>query len=137
MFAEGAGAVALLFVDLDHFKPVNDRHGHLVGDRLLQLFAQRLADSVRATDVVARLGGDEFTILLSGVSDAALAMRVADKVLAAAREPFVLDGCSLTVSASVGVALGLQPQAGWRDLVARADAMLYRAKAQGRGRAAG
>lgn len=136
MFAEGAGTVALLFVDLDHFKPVNDRHGHLAGDRLLQLFAQRLAGAVRATDVVARLGGDEFTILLPGVADPAQAMRVADKVLAAARAPFELDGCTLAVSASVGVALGLQPQAGWRELVARADAMLYRAKAEGRGRAA-
>lgn len=137
MYGGQADAVALLYIDLDHFKPVNDRHGHLVGDRLLQLFAQRLVESVRATDVVARLGGDEFTILLAGVSDPAQAVRVADKVLAAARAPFVLDGCTLGVTASVGIAFGLQPQAGWRELVARADAMLYRAKAQGRGRAAG
>ena len=135
MYAGQADTVALLYIDLDHFKPVNDRHGHMAGDRLLQLFAQRLAESVRTTDVVARLGGDEFTILLSGISDPAQAVRVADKVLAAAQAPFVLDGCTLNVTASVGIAFGLQPQAGWRELVARADAMLYRAKAEGRGRA--
>jgi len=136
MFADDADRVALLYIDLDHFKPVNDRHGHLMGDRLLQQFSQRLMESVRSTDVVTRLGGDEFTILLAGIADPAQALRVADKVLAAAQDPFVLDGCTVSVSASVGIALALQPKAGWRELVARADAMLYRAKAQGRGRAA-
>ncbi|MFT3955715.1 MAG: sensor domain-containing diguanylate cyclase [Piscinibacter sp.] len=135
MFGETPTSVALLYVDLDHFKPVNDTHGHLAGDRLLQMFAQRLLKAVRTSDVVARLGGDEFAVLLPGVPDHGQAVLVADKVLAAARQPFVLDDCTLNVTASVGVALGLQPQAGWRELLGRADTMLYRAKADGRGRA--
>lgn len=136
MFVDEPEALALLYIDLDHFKPVNDLHGHLAGDRVLQMFAQRLLKSVRASDGVARLGGDEFAVLLSGMHDNHQALAVADKLLAAAREPFVLDDCTLQVTASIGVALGLKPQAGWRELVGRADAMLYRAKAEGRGRAA-
>lgn len=136
MYPGGADVLALLYVDLDHFKPVNDTHGHLAGDRLLQLFAQRLLESVRATDVVARIGGDEFAILLAGVKDSAQAVSVADKVLAAARDPFLIDGLALSVTASVGVAVGLGLSVGWRDLVARADALLYRAKAEGRDRTA-
>jgi diguanylate cyclase (GGDEF)-like protein/PAS domain S-box-containing protein len=130
----GEGAtLALLYVDLDHFKPVNDRHGHLAGDRLLQLFSRRLHEAVRASDVVARLGGDEFAILLSGVRDGATAQAVADKVLAAASAPFDLDGVQVGVSASIGVAFAAHPERGWRELVARADQLLYRAKAAGRG----
>jgi len=134
--SDRSSPVALLYIDLDHFKPVNDQHGHPVGDRLLQLFAERLRASTRASDKVARLGGDEFAVLLAGVRDPEDACRVADKVLAAARAPFEVDGRSLGVTASIGVAFDVQPQAGWRELVARADAMLYRAKAQGRDRAA-
>lgn len=134
MHADAPAPLALLYIDLDHFKPVNDRYGHPVGDRLLQLFAERLKHSVRTTDIVARLGGDEFAVLLPGVTDKAQALIVADKVLAAAGQAFAIDGRSLAVSASIGIAIGLQPQLGWRELVARADANLYRAKAAGRGR---
>jgi diguanylate cyclase (GGDEF)-like protein/PAS domain S-box-containing protein len=135
-FADDAATLALLYIDLDHFKPVNDRHGHLAGDRLLQLFAQRLLGTVRTSDVVARLGGDEFAVLLAGIGEPTQALLVADKVLAAAREPFEVNGHAVDVSASVGIAIGVHPQAGWRDLVARADTLLYRAKSEGRGRAA-
>jgi diguanylate cyclase (GGDEF)-like protein/PAS domain S-box-containing protein len=133
---EALDSASLLFIDLDHFKPVNDRYGHLVGDRLLQMFAKRLKGSVRATDLVARLGGDEFAVLLPSVRDEAQALLVADKILAAASEPFEIDGCVLAVTTSIGIAFGLKQEAGWRELVARADALLYRAKATGRGRAA-
>ncbi|MEZ5636832.1 MAG: PAS domain S-box protein [Burkholderiaceae bacterium] len=136
--AAGNGSgLALLYVDLDHFKPVNDRYGHPAGDEVLQLFAQRLSALVRSSDVVARLGGDEFAILLVGVREASLARRLADKVIAAAQAPFTVAGHVMRIGASVGLAFGVPAEADWTDLVARADAMLYEAKNAGRGRQAG
>ena len=136
--SDGAGAaLALLYIDLDHFKPVNDGHGHPVGDQLLRLFAQRLQGIVRPSDTVARLGGDEFAILLSGLRQGVDARAVADKVIDAAAQPFEVGGLRLHIGASVGVAFGVDPVGGWRDLIARADAMLYQAKDGGRGRQMG
>ncbi len=132
-----AGTPALLYIDLDRFKPVNDTHGHAAGDRVLQQFARRLAAAVRSRDVVARLGGDEFAVLLSGMRDEAHALSVADKILAAAREPIETEYATLRISASIGLAFGLRPQAGWREMLARADGQLYVAKGAGRDRAAG
>ena len=132
---DGGGArLALMYIDLDRFKPVNDRHGHVVGDHLLQAVAQRLSSLVRPTDAVARLGGDEFVVLMCGVGRLAIAEAVAVKVVAAVGAPFDVDGERLEIGASVGVAFGVEPGGDWRDLVARADAALYRAKASGRGR---
>nr|WP_145548846.1 diguanylate cyclase [Variovorax boronicumulans] len=128
--------IALLCIDLDRFKPVNDQHGHPVGDALLQAFAQRLRHIVRPTDAVVRMGGDEFAVVLAGVRDAAALQTVADKVLRASHEPFDVGTLRLQIGASVGTALGLDPRAGWDELLARADAMLYSAKSAGRGRAA-
>lgn len=133
----GAQSLALLYIDLDHFKPVNDTHGHPVGDKVLQQFAQRLQNAVRPTDAVARLGGDEFAIALVGVRESAHAHAIADKVIAAAGMPFEVGALSLQVGASVGVAFGGGSAIEWEELVARADAMLYQAKASGRGRQAG
>lgn len=130
---EGAG-LALLYIDLDRFKAVNDTHGHPVGDSLLHAFGQRLGRLVRPSDAVARLGGDEFALLLAGLPERSNAQRVADKVIAAAQTPFELGGLLLTIGASVGIAYGADPDTGWRELLARADAMLYRAKQGGRGR---
>lgn len=130
-------AMALLYIDLDQFKPVNDLHGHSVGDEVLRLFAQRLQRLVRPRDAVARLGGDEFAIMLSGVRELAHAQSVADKVIQAARAPFVVGPRRLDVGASVGIAFGAEPDTGWGELIERADAQLYRAKAAGRGRHAG
>jgi diguanylate cyclase (GGDEF)-like protein/PAS domain S-box-containing protein len=127
-------SIAVLYIDLDHFKPVNDRYGHPVGDELLRLFAQRLRNLVRPTDAVARLGGDEFVIVLLGIDEPGNAQLVADKVLAAAREPFHIGAQLLRVGASVGVAHGIDATHEWRDLVVRADAQLLIAKAAGRGR---
>ena len=136
--ADGNGpSLALLYIDLDHFKLVNDQYGHPVGDQLLQQFAQRLSALVRPSDGVARLGGDEFALLLSGVHASANALAVADKVIAAAHTPFQVAGHVLQVGASVGVAFGVDAASGWPDLVKRADAMLYEAKNTGRGRQAG
>ena len=130
-------ALALLYIDLDHFKAVNDQHGHPVGDQVLRRFAQRLLAQVRPTDVVARLGGDEFAILLTGLRRGENAQAVAEKVLVAAHDPFEVDGHVLVIGASVGVAFGVDPVAGWPDLVARADTRLYEAKNAGRGRQVG
>jgi len=124
---------ALLYIDLDHFKQVNDRLGHATGDRLLQMFAVRLREAVRSSDVVARLGGDEFVILLRGASLQA-AEAVADKVLAAASTPFEIEGRDVLISASIGVALISGSESVLAEAMAEADNLLYRAKAAGRGR---
>lgn len=135
---EGGGpTLALLYIDLDHFKPVNDQYGHAVGDQLLQAFAQRLLKLVRPTDAVARLGGDEFAIALSGVRESTNATGVADKAIQEAQTPFELGALQVQVGASVGVAFSVDAELGWKELVERADGLLYQAKRSGRGRHAG
>jgi diguanylate cyclase (GGDEF)-like protein/PAS domain S-box-containing protein len=127
--------LAVLYIDLDHFKPVNDSFGHPVGDQLLRLFAERLQGLVRPTDAVARLGGDEFAVALPAVRERQHAERVADKILAAAHEPFEVGALTLRIGASVGVAFNDDyGNTGWQRLVEHADAKLYQAKAAGRGR---
>ena len=133
----GAASLALLYVDLDGFKAINDRHGHPAGDRVLQAFGKRLTNLVRPTDAVARLGGDEFAIALAGIRQQADAKTVADKILSAARAPFEVNGIVVGIGASVGVALNADSFSGWADLVDRADAELLRAKAAGKGQQRG
>ena len=127
-------SLGLLYVDLDRFKPVNDQHGHATGDHLLHAVAQRLASLVRPTDAVARLGGDEFVVLLCEVDALEICAVIADKVVAAVGAAFDVDGMQLHIGASVGVAFGIAPGADRHELIRRADAALYRAKASGRGR---
>lgn len=127
--------LALLYLDVDRFKRVNDTHGHAVGDALLRAFAARLSETMRASDVVARLGGDEFTVLIEAISGTRHAERIAGKLVAAMRRPFELHGEALTVS--VGVSIGLCLCRGGalsaKEMLVRADTMLYAAKQSGRG----
>ncbi len=127
-----AAAMAIVYIDLDYFKPINDNYGHAAGDKVLCDFALRLLNLVRPTDAVARLGGDEFAMALSGVRTISGAGTVAEKVVAAAKLPFAFKEHEISISASVGVAR--DATGGWKALVERADAMAYRAKAAGRGR---
>jgi len=126
--------LALLCIDLDRFKPINDEHGHATGDALLKAAAQRLQQALRPSDMLARLGGDEFAVVLAGVKDEPAASTVARKIVSALAEPFEIDGKLLHIGASVGVALAPNGQDSVQTLMQRADAALYRAKRAGRGR---
>jgi diguanylate cyclase (GGDEF)-like protein/PAS domain S-box-containing protein len=123
-------AVMVLYVDLDGFKPVNDRWGHATGDQLLALLAERLLGLVRSGDTVARLGGDEFALLCDVEAGGDVAADLARRVVAAVHQPFVLDAAEVTVTASVGGAVTGQRTAP-KDLLHAADQAMYRAKAAG------
>jgi diguanylate cyclase (GGDEF)-like protein len=127
------GRVALLFIDLDRFKNVNDSFGHSAGDALLRLAADRIRDRVRKTDTVARLGGDEFTVLVPGVHGPAHARGVAEQVLSAFAQPFALEGGDYFCSASLGIAISPDDGDGPEELLRNADTAMYRAKSSGRG----
>jgi diguanylate cyclase (GGDEF)-like protein/PAS domain S-box-containing protein len=124
--------LALLFVDLDRFKQINDTMGHKAGDDLLTTLASRLQSSVRKSDLVGRWGGDEFVVLLNSLATPNDAYRVADKIREAVLEPMTLSGVTLTVSTSIGVALFPQDADNKEDLLDRADAAMYQAKSSGR-----
>ena len=125
--------VALLFIDLDRFKPINDEHGHEVGDWLLQAAAGRMLACVRQSDTVARIGGDEFVAVLPETRTVDDALVVAEKIRLALAEPFVLaDGRPLAVSSSIGIAFYPAHARGPRDLLRHADEAMYEAKAAGR-----
>ncbi len=123
--------LAVMFIDLDHFKAVNDSLGHRVGDAVLMELADRLRRVVRAQDTVSRLGGDEFVLLLPQ-TDAAGAAEVAGKVLAAAQVPFQVEAHELTVTPSIGIALAPRDGDDLDALSRAADTAMYRAKAEGR-----
>ena len=125
--------VAVLFLDLDGFKHVNDSLGHEAGDRLLAQVGRRLAESVRPGDTVARFGGDEFTLLPGLVSDAREAASLAERLLTVLQIPFVLDDFEAFVGASIGVAVNTAAGVDPGSLLRAADTALYRAKAVGRG----
>ncbi len=126
---------AVLFLDLDRFKLINDSLGHLVGDQLLLEIAKRLESCLRSTDIAARFGGDEFTVLLEGIENVSNAIQVAERIQQELALPFRLNGQELSTTASIGIALSSavdynQPE----DLLRDADTAMYRAKALGRAR---
>lgn len=126
--------VALLLLDLDHFKEVNDGLGHEAGDCLLEAISNRLRTSIRQSDTVARLGGDEFAVILSQVTTASGVGRVADSILKAVSEPFEYRGERLMVGASIGIAVYPDDDDDPQSLLKNADIALYQAKGRGRNR---
>jgi len=120
-----ARLVALLFIDLDGFKPVNDEYGHEVGDALLKAVAVRLGETLRHADTAARIGGDEFVALLPAITAAADALHIAGKLRAALSAPFDIGGRRIGISASFGVALYPQDGDTPAELMRKADAAMY------------
>ncbi len=127
----GGHVVALIFIDLDGFKTVNDRYGHAVGDRLLKAVAGRLRRVVRRSDTVARLGGDEFTIILEDLRHAEDAAQVAEHALISLGRSFELGGIVVELGASLGIAIASHASEIPDALTHRADVAMYRAKARG------
>ncbi len=124
--------VAVMFVDLDHFKSINDTLGHEAGDELLLEMAIRLRANVREDDTVARLGGDEFTIILAELRQAEDAVNVAEKIIKAVQEPLTIEGTSIKISASIGISLFPDDGTDAESLLRNADSAMYRAKESGR-----
>ncbi len=124
--------LAVLFIDLDHFKQVNDNLGHLAGDRVLRVVAARLAESIRPGDLVVRFGGDEFIVLVEGLRQRRGLERLAQRIRRRLRLPIVFDGHELVISASIGIAqqTGMAPTS--QSLIAAADRDMYRVKALNR-----
>ena len=129
------GTVAVLFLDLDGFKLVNDGYGHDTGDRLLTHVAGRLREALRLGDTVARLGGDEFVVLCEHPQSDQHMLELAERLIAVASEPFCLEDHQITVGASIGIAFSTGGQAAIGELIREADIALYRAKHDGRGQA--
>lgn len=124
--------LAIMFIDLDKFKPVNDNYGHAVGDLLLKEVAHRIREAVRESDTVARIGGDEFVVLLKHIKDRQDALLVAEKIRHTLNMPFVLSTLSLGISSSIGIAIFPDHGASEVELCKHADAAMYLAKESGR-----
>ena len=125
--------LAVLMIDLDRFKPVNDRHGHMVGDLVLKEVSHRLSRCLRGGELRARYGGDEFVVAIEENNDPAVARAVAERVVHALSQPMLIDRVSVSIGASVGIARFPDDAAGCDELLRKADSALYRAKANGRG----
>ncbi len=126
--------VAVLMIDLDHFKQVNDQYGHQEADLVLAAIAKRLASSSRPGDTVARIGGDEFAVICEGVPDSRLGMRIAQRLLNICSQPVMLSTGELEVSMSIGMAISTPDSLQGHQLIAQADTALYRSKLAGRNR---
>jgi diguanylate cyclase (GGDEF)-like protein/PAS domain S-box-containing protein len=131
---EDSPDVGVLFMDLDGFKTINDSLGHEAGDRLLVAVARRIEDRLRSEDVLARFGGDEFAVLLENVVDTSEAIRVTQRIVEALLEPFTVSDHRVSVSTSIGIALGSARTTDPEGMLRDADTAMYRAKEQGPGR---
>jgi len=129
---EAGGLMAVMYLDIDRFKPINDTYGHAVGDALLKAFSARLSNTVRASDTVARLGGDEFTIIMDRISKPDDATHTAAKIVQTMQHPFELDGVMANVSTSIGLTFYRDEDVSPAELLKRADLLLYEAKQAGR-----
>ena len=127
-----ANSLALLMIDVDNFKHINDTMGHAVGDQALFTIGTRLQESLRSTDTVARMGGDEFTVLLTGLNGPEEAQKIASLLVSKISEPMVLQGIRVEVSVSVGIATYPESGSDVKTLLRNSDAALYQAKARGR-----
>jgi len=124
--------LAVLMLDLDHFKPINDELGHEWGDKALIEVSKRLLQCTRATDTAARLGGDEFSIILVDVTSEGFACKVAEKVITAIKDPLLLKGSQYTMGVSIGICLASAADPDMQSIVSRADSAMYQAKESGR-----
>ena len=132
MTRQSARRMAILFIDLDRFKTINDSLGHLIGDRLLQEVGKRLTRAVRGSDTVSRLGGDEFVVLVPELNQALEAGLVAQKIIDALAEPFLIEEREMHISPSIGICLCPDDGSDAETLMRHADTAMYQAKAQGR-----
>jgi diguanylate cyclase (GGDEF)-like protein len=130
---EGEPAFALFFIDLDHFKPINDRYGHAAGDSVLEIIASRLRAAVASTDTTARVGGDEFVVIAYGISERAQAEAIAVRLVAAIEERISFGDGTVGISASIGVTIQAGPERTADAALAEADAAMYAAKRRGGG----
>jgi diguanylate cyclase (GGDEF)-like protein len=126
---------ALLFIDLDRFKPVNDQYGHAAGDAVLLQVSARLTAAVRDSDAVSRHGGDEFLLLINDITDNEAATLFANKLVQVLAQPYQIEGRSVLLSASIGIAICPDHSSSAKALISCADAAMYRAKQQGGSRA--
>jgi len=126
--------LAVLFLDFDNFKEINDTWGHAAGDRLLTVLGERVSALLRPMDTVARFGGDEFTFLFEDLSSEREVVLIADRICQAARQPIHLDGVEVSTTVSVGIAMVADPSVSPETVIREADAAMYRAKDQGRSR---
>ncbi len=124
--------LALLFIDIDHFKEINDSLGHSLGDRLLKAISRRLEGNIRENDTVARLGGDEFTVIMGQLLDQRFAAKFAQKLIECLRDPIHIDGHDFSVTTSIGISLYPEDGSDSETLLKNADAAMYRAKSVGR-----
>ncbi|MFC3378177.1 diguanylate cyclase domain-containing protein [Rugamonas sp. CCM 8940] len=129
---DNAALMAVMYMDIDRFKPVNDTFGHSVGDALLKSFSARLTHTMRVSDTIARLGGDEFTIIMERISRLDDAEALAAKIVTAMQAPFELDGIVVSISASIGLTFYSDEELSPAELLNRADVLLYEAKQAGR-----
>jgi diguanylate cyclase (GGDEF)-like protein len=133
-FGRSPGSSALLFIDLDGFKYVNDTLGHLIGDSVLLVVAERLERCLRPADTAARLGGDEFAVFCEAVTDTALAEQIAERILLSLTPPIEVEGQHITIAASIGITVTDSAERSAMELLRDADAAMFLAKERGRGR---